>query len=211
MDDRRGVRETYDRIAEHFSETRHHPWPDVEAFCAGRRASVAVDVGCGNGRHTALLVDRADRAVGVDASPTLLSIAAEAVPGAAFLAGDAARLPLAADVADLGIYVATLHHLPDRTLRRRSLDELARILDAEGVAIVSVWSTVHERFDDVDGDDDVGVDRTIDWTLPDGETVPRYYHIYSPTEFERDLADSALEAVSTWLTSGNCYAIVTPA
>jgi ubiquinone/menaquinone biosynthesis C-methylase UbiE len=202
MDDRAGVRATYDRIAAHFSATREHPWPEVESFCADRRAD-ALDVGCGNGRHTELLAGRADRAIGLDASRELLDIARDRVPDAEFLAGDAASLPLSDDAVGLAVYVATLHHLPTRQLRRRSLDELARVLAAGGAGLVGVWSTAHDRFDA-----EAGFDTEIDWTLPGGETVPRYYHIYAPAEFDGDLDASGLAVVDSFVSSGNCYAVV---
>jgi len=85
--------------------------------------------------------------------------------------------------------VATLHHLPTRADRRRSLDELARVLAPDGRALVSAWSTEHDRFDD-DGDD--GFDTTVDWTLPGGEVVPRFYHVYAPDEFQADVAATGL-------------------
>jgi hypothetical protein len=48
----------------------------------------------------------------------------------------------------------------------------------------------------------------VDWTLPGGETVPRFYHIYAPAEFRRELDDSGLSTVSFEVSSGNCYAVV---
>lgn len=207
--DRRDVRETYDAIADHFAATRAHPWPETEAFCEGRHVEVALDVGCGNGRNAAVLVDHADAVVGVDASGALLSIARDRVTQAAVLQGDAPRLPLRDDVAGLALYIATVHHLADRSLRCRSLDELARVLVPGGEALVSAWSTHEDRFE-VDPDVESGFDTHLDWTLPDGETVPRYYHIYAPPEFERDLAESDLRVARTWVSSGNCYAVVGP-
>jgi ubiquinone/menaquinone biosynthesis C-methylase UbiE len=209
-DDRRDVRETYDAIAEHFARTRAYPWPETEAFCEDHSGDTAVDVGCGNGRNAEPLAACADHVVGVDASGRLLDVARERVPTATFLQGDAARLPLAGDVADLGVYVATLHHLPGRRLRRRSLDELARVLVPGGEALVSAWSTEHDRFDAPAGAE-TGFDTHVDWTLPGGETVPRFYHIYAPAEFEADLAASDLATVRSWRSSGNCYAVVSPA
>jgi ubiquinone/menaquinone biosynthesis C-methylase UbiE len=209
-DDRRAVRATYDAVADHFAATRANPWPETEAFCEGRRVDVALDVGCGNGRNAEVLADHADAVVGLDLSGSLLSIAGDRVPGAAFLQADAARLPIDDAAADLALYVATLHHLPDRSLRRRSLDELARVLSTGGEALVSAWSTGHDRFDAAP-EADTGFDTQVDWTLPDGETVPRYYHIYAPAEFDRDLAASALAVDRTWRSSGNCYAVVGPA
>jgi len=206
MADRPGVRATYERIADHFSATREHPWPDVESFCADRSADTALDIGCGNGRHTALLADRSTRTLGLDASRSLLSIARDRVPDAAFIEGDAASLPIAAQTVDLALYVATLHHLPDRRLRIRSLDELARVLTPDGTALISVWSTTHDRFDTED--ESVGFDTDVEWTLPGGETVPRFYHIYAPEEFESDLDESDLSIVESFLAMGNCYAVV---
>jgi len=207
--DRRDVRGTYDVIAEHFAATRAHPWPETEAFCEGRHVEVALDVGCGNGRNAAVLVDHADAVVGVDVSGALLSIARDRVRHAAVLQGDAARLPLHTNSAELALYIATLHHLSDRSLRRRSLDELARVLAPGGNGLVSAWSTVHDRFE-ADPDAESGLDTHVEWTLPDGETVPRYYHIYAPPEFDRDLAESDLRVDRTWVSSGNCYAVVGP-
>jgi tRNA (uracil-5-)-methyltransferase TRM9 len=205
MDDRQGVRDTYEHIAEHFASTREYPWPEVESFCADRAAETALDLGCGNGRHVELLSTHADRVVGLDISHELLTIAADRVPTAALIEGDASRLPLADDSVGLAVYVATLHHLPSRSLRRASLDELARVLD--GPALVSAWSTAHDRFE-ASADAEEGFDTDVDWTLPGGETVPRFYHIYAPAEFDADLDASALSVERSWISSGNCYAVV---
>ena len=200
------VREVYDTIAAHFAETRHHAWPESREFLDGRSGAVGLDIGCGNGRNADLLAERVDRALGLDASRELLGEARLRVGDrVTLLQGDAARLPVAADSVHLALYIATLHHLPDRETRRESLAELARVLAPGGQGLVSVWSTAHERFD---ADDPVGFDTTVDWTLPDGETVPRFYHIYAPAEFEADLDASPLTVEETWLASGNCYARV---
>ena len=210
--DRPDPRVTYDRIADHFAATREHPWPEIESFVADADpVALALDLGCGNGRHAETLADCADRIVGVDASRGLLEAARRrhADRGLDFefplVQGDAARLPLAADRFGLGVYVATLHHLRPRATRTDSLDELGRVLAPGGRALVSVWSTTHDRFDA-----DRGFDTTVDWTLPGGETVPRYYHIYDPDEFDRDLAASGLVVHDDFRASGNCYAVVGP-
>lgn len=204
------VHEVYDRIAEHFAATRATPWPEVASFLADRGpVARAVDVGCGNGRHSELLAERADRVVGVDASGELLAVAradaAEAGYGdaLALVRGDAGALPLADAVADLGLYVATLHHLRPRVRRRASLDEFARVLGPDGVGLVSVWSVTHDRFDAAEG-----FDTTVPWTLPDGERLARFYHIYDPAELRADLDASACRAVDRFESSGNCYAVV---
>jgi ubiquinone/menaquinone biosynthesis C-methylase UbiE len=211
------TRATYDRIAEHFAETREYPWPEVESFVAetttGGQAR-ALDLGCGNGRHAELLADHGAEVVGLDVSRGLLETAGERARDREFdvdlLQGDASRLPLGDDAFSLAVYVATLHHLRPREARVASLDELARVLAPGGRALVSAWSTAHDRFE-VDADAEVGFDTEVDWTLPGGETVPRFYHIYAPREFEADLAASDCRVVSWEVSSGNCYAVVGPA
>ncbi len=209
--DTAAVARTYDRIAEHFAETREYPWPEVTGFLEGRTGGVGLDVGCGNGRHVAPLRDVVDRAVGVDVSRGLLAVARERAvergyaAGTAFAAGDAASLPVADDAVDLGVYVATLHHLPNRERRVTSLDELARVLAPGGRAVVGAWSVAHDRFDR-----ERAHDTTVAWTLPGGETVPRFYHVYDRAEFDADLARSALAVERAFESSGNCYAVVGP-
>jgi len=210
---RADVRATYERIGSHFSKTRRYAWPEVEAFVEDHgRGQWGLDLGCGNGRHSELLADAVDRVVGLDASRELLDSADDRLAdldGVALVQGDAATLPLADGVIDVAVYVATLHHLPTTNARRASLDELARVLAPTGRALVSVWSTAHDRFED-SADAETGFDTTVDWTLPGGRTVPRFYHIYAPAEFERDVAASDLILDSLELSSGNCYAVVRP-
>jgi len=208
MPTRNDVRATYDRIARHFAEKRRSPWPAVENFLAHRSGTVGLDLGAGNGRHAELLAERVQRVHAADISSTALAVASERAAAGGYaielLQTDAAALPLRSGAIDLVVYVATLHHLPSRELRVRSLDELARVLAPAGEAIVSAWSVSHEQFDA-----DVAFDTTVGWTLPDDETVARYYHIYDLAEFEADIDASALERLDTFEAAGNCYAIVT--
>jgi len=205
------IREVYDEIATHFSKTRVSPWPEVEAFLGGRTGELGADVGCGNGRHAEVLAGRVECVVGIDVSRAVLAEARGRMDAggwdAELLQADAAGLPLRTRTVDLAVYVATLHHLPDREARIASLDELARVLAAGGRALVSAWSTTHETFDADPGASE-GFDTTVDWTLPGGETVPRFYHIYTPAEFQRDIVESELLVEKVYVSSGNCYAEV---
>jgi ubiquinone/menaquinone biosynthesis C-methylase UbiE len=200
------VQATYDEIATHFSKTRHSPWPEVEKFLKGVPSGrVGLDVGCGNGRHLPLIQERVDRAIGIDLSRAMLWEAKAHVPTTSdrLLLADAASLPLASDSVDVGISIATVHHLRDRAARLDSFQELGRVLASDGRALVSAWSTTHDRFDESEG-----FDTTVDWTLPDGEIVPRFYHIYAPEEFVADVEAAGLSVRDHYNSSGNCYAEV---
>ena len=204
---RREVRETYDRIAEHFAQTRAYAWPDVEQFIENSSHSpVALDLGCGNGRHAELLAETAETVVCADLSEEVLGTARDRIESdtpAYLVQADAATLPFRRASVDLVVYIAALHHLPTRALRIRSLNELARVLTPTGRALISVWSTEHSSFDATDG-----FDTTINWTLPDGEIVERFYHIYDPAEFDHDVRESALSVRDVFVNEGNSYAVV---
>ncbi|MFB6109863.1 MAG: class I SAM-dependent methyltransferase [Halodesulfurarchaeum sp.] len=201
------IRAVYDRIGPHFSKTRRHPWTDVTDFLGTVEGTVGLDVGCGNGRHTEAMAAAVDRPIGLDLSGTLIREARSRIRSAGveatFLQGSATAIPVGSSTVDVGLYIATIHHLRDRDVRVQSLDELARVLRPAGTALISSWCTTHETFDR-----DSGFDTTVDWTLPGGETVPRFYHIYDPAEFDTDLRASRLDLEGTWTSRGNCYARV---
>jgi len=187
------VRAVYDDIASHFAKTRASPWPEVTDFLdeKGHGGGVGLDLGCGNGRHSVPLAAVTARAVGVDLSRGLLAEASASVGDErlSLLQGDATAVPLGDGRVDVALYVATLHHLPDRETRVESLGELRRMLAPGGRALVSAWTATHDRFDAA------------------GETVPRFYHIYARSEFEKDIAAAGLTIEESFLSSGNCYAV----
>jgi len=74
---------------------------DALGLQAGSRV---LDVGCGPGRHAHALAKRGVEVVGVDISEPFVALARDAaVPGSAFVRGDARRLPLAPSSCDAAI------------------------------------------------------------------------------------------------------------
>ena len=204
----------YNRIAGHFAQTREYAWPEVEGFVeteVDRRGGLkrTLDLGCGNGRHAQLLAEHGAEVIGLDVSRGLLAAARERAIDREFdvhlVHGDAGRLPFENERFSQVVYVATLHHLPTREARQASLSEVGRVLEPGGRGLVSAWSTAHDRFEATEG-----FDTTVDWTLPGGEQVGRYYHIYDPEEFREDLEAAAIEVLDCRISSGNCYAVVGP-
>jgi SAM-dependent methyltransferase len=110
--------------ADYLEETRRGMWDDPETLSdleLGSRGRI-VDVGCGSGELTRVLVRESPaEVVGIDADPGLLSVAREHAPVAA---GDATRLPLRNGVADLVVCQALLINLPDPAA---AVEEFARI------------------------------------------------------------------------------------
>jgi SAM-dependent methyltransferase len=124
--------------AEHYDEGRFgDPWGRLYRACeerALRRALALVprhgrvlDVACGTGRVTELLVREGFGAVaGTDVSPAMLDVARRRLPGVEFFPGDATRLPVDDRSFDAVTCIGLVMHLDDQT-RLRVLNELARI------------------------------------------------------------------------------------
>jgi len=199
-DEKKLLRDTYDAIASSFDETRREPWEDVTEFVDGRAGSVALDLGCGNGRHLTLLRERFGVAVGLDFSRPMLNLCDDNV-----VRGDLSALPFPASCADLVLCVAALHHLPTRDGRLGALDEIERVLRDGGEALVSVWAIEHPKFDGVR--DEIrasGGDFHVPWKRGDAER-DRYYHIHDRAAFENLVDDSPLSG-EVWESEGNYYA-----
>jgi SAM-dependent methyltransferase len=120
--------------ADYLERTREGLWESTAALAdlsLPDRERV-VDVGCGSGEFTRVLAAESPASVvGVDADPALLAVARETVD-AAFVAGDATRLPLRDEAADLVGCQALLVNLPDPA---RAVAEFARV-SADLVAAV---------------------------------------------------------------------------
>ncbi|XP_077915186.1 tRNA (carboxymethyluridine(34)-5-O)-methyltransferase ALKBH8 isoform X2 [Halichoerus grypus] len=139
--EREYVHRVYEEIAEHFSSTRHTPWPRVVDFLkALPSGSLVADVGCGNGKY--LGINKELYMVGCDRSQALVGICRER--RSEVLVGDALAVPLRGGSWDACISVAVTHHLATAERRAAALQELVRLLRPGGMALVYVWAMEQE-------------------------------------------------------------------
>jgi ubiquinone/menaquinone biosynthesis C-methylase UbiE len=108
--------------------------PIVEDIIGGLPVGVAIDVGCGTGRHSRYLADRGHRVIGIDTSPEMLARAQAKAPRAWFIEADLRDFPIPDDSVDLVVCCLTLTHLPDL---HTVLAEFVRILRPGGDVILS--------------------------------------------------------------------------
>ena len=203
------VSEVYEEIAEHFSGTRHSPWPGVVTFINSLAPnSLVLDVGCGNGKYLGVRSDVC--LIGNDNSANLCGICRDR--GHEVFVCNALRIPLRRAVCDSVICIAMLHHMTTAERRLSVLQNIAELLRPGGVGLVTVWA--HEQHLDLstsvkeekgegcaDSTEDGGVGRRhfasqdvfVDWQLkvnPTGsddagspnKVYYRYYHVFQEGE-----------------------------
>jgi SAM-dependent methyltransferase len=99
-----------------------------------------IDVGCGNGAFTEVLIQRCAPAEvqGVDPSPQQITFARtrEGARGAVFTEGDAQALSFAADRFDAAVMALVLFFVPDPA---KGLAEMVRVVRPGGLVAAYVW------------------------------------------------------------------------
>ena len=158
----------YDEIYQEFSATRRNVWPVVREYIDALPANATVcDVGCGNGKNQY----RDDILwTSLDSSIKMCSLVPNSVNACV------TRIPFNDSSFDHCISIACIHHLDSFEKRRKAVNELERILQPGGSALISMWGA-QEKYG--------CYDTMIKWRTND---KMRYYYL-STDECIRNLFD----------------------
>lgn len=129
--------EAYGRFMGRFSEPLAEVFVEAAGLTAGQRA---VDVGCGPGALTAVLVERlgSDAVVGVEPSASFVDAARERLPGVTIVLGAAEALPLPDGGADAALAQLVVHFMTDPVA---GLREMVRVTRPGGTVAACVWDS----------------------------------------------------------------------
>lgn len=198
---------TWNTIAKSFDITRKKPWEKCINFINNlSNEYVLADIACGNGRHLIPAAKHCKHVIGLDISGELLNIVQkklnnEKIRNVTLLHSDIVNTPIDTESVDAVMYIAALHNIQGRINRINSLKEIKRILKNDRVALISVWSRWQDKyrmhflkkwFFQI-GNDEFG-DIDIYWKQH-GLNIPRFYHLYSKKEFQKDLNDTNLKII----------------
>jgi ubiquinone/menaquinone biosynthesis C-methylase UbiE len=133
--------DAYDAFMGRYSRLLAPQLADLAGVEPGQRV---LDVGCGPGALTTVLVERigAENVSAVDPSEQFVAAARERHPGVDVQRASAEELPFADDTFDAAIAQLVVHFMADPV---RGLSEMARVTRAGGVVAACVWDHAGEQ------------------------------------------------------------------
>lgn len=192
----------YDVIADEFSNTRQSSWKEFKIFLKYiKNGENIVDLGCGNGRfYDFLQKNHKIKYTGIDNSKNLLSLAKRKFQNdhnSQFLEGDLIETELKTNSADIVTAIASFHHLPGKITRKKSLQEVHRILKKNGIFMVSVWNLFQPKYKKYVWKArlkhilSLGKYDWRDTLIPWGKTgIKRYYYAFKQAELQKLLEEN---------------------
>jgi len=175
----------WDAVADKWAEYRTRTVGEVEEFLDGKCGSV-LDLGCGSGRN---LIKSDDlEFYGVDFSQNLLDLA-EKEGYVELKKSTTDNIPYSDEMFDHIIFVRVLHCVDTEEKRKKTLEEIYRVLKKGGEAVVSVIGPENPRVKNK------GKESFIPWTT-EGIKHVRYNYNYDQDELEGQLKDAGFEVVS---------------
>ena len=164
---------TFTRTPGHDVFFHRYNWPAFLGLVP-RPGRATLDVGCGEGRVGPVLRELGHRVTGIDASATMVRLAAESGAYEQVLVADAAALPFDDGAFDLALAFMTLQDMDDPA---GALREAARVLEPGGslvAALVHPFNSGRDRpyFD---------VARTVEEFERDGITMT-FHQLHRPLE-----------------------------
>lgn len=190
------VKEVYEEIASHFSNTRVHKWNWIIDFLDSlKENSIVYDLGCGNGRnmnHGNL------KFIGIDNCENFINICKEKKFDV--INSNIVQVPLKNNSADAIICIAVLHHLSTQENRIKALLEMKRLIKPGGKIILSVWS-INQPQKTRRSFNNYG-NNIVLWNKY-GKIFERYYYIFKLDEIKNLIKTVGLTIIQYQYSCGN--------
>jgi len=194
----------YNLIANEFDKTRVRLWPCVKSFLDNFLSnSLILDIGCGNGKYMNYRNDI--KIKGIDISQELVNICIN--KGFDVIKGNMTNLPYNDNYFDGIICIASYHHLENDNDRKKTLNEIYRVLKNNGVCFLEVWAK--EQYDN--NKEFKNKSNLVKWTsVKTGNIYYRFYNIYSNGELEEEIQkfEPRFIIINNGYEKGNYYVIL---
>lgn len=195
----------YNTIADEFDKTRVRLWPCVISFLDEFQSNAEIlDIGCGNGKYMNYRDDINIK--GIDISTNLIEICKK--KGFDVIKAPMTDIPFTDNKFDGIICIASYHHLNNDDDRKKTLDEIYRILKPGGIAFIEVWGVVQTSPINKNAENFTKNANLVKWTsVKTGQIFYRYYNIYSEGELDNEIKKLKPEfnIIDSGYEKGNYY------
>lgn len=175
------IQNTYNNIANHFSDTRFKVWTCTIDFLDSLPSdSKGLEVGCGNGKN---MLYRNDIYMnGIDICDRFVDICKK--KNLDVIQGNMLELPYDNEYFDFVMAIAVLHHLDTEEKRINALNEMFRVCKKNGKIYILVWAFEQEESSKRKFK---SKDEMVPWiSKKDSNIYYRYYHLYSKDELNQE-------------------------
>ena len=183
----------WDNIAKPWKKYVVKKIPGVEKFLKNKKGKV-IDLGCGSGRN--MIPNKNIKYTGIDFSLKQLEKAKEYLKDnqmkAKLIKSEASNLKEIKDnTFDYGLFIAALHCIETPEKRKKSLEELYRVLKPKAKALITVWDSEDKRFSHIKNKGDI----YMAWRE---DNIPhmRYYYLYKKQELKELIKSSRFKIIS---------------
>ena len=194
----------YNNIADEFDKTRVRLWSCVISFLDSFPSnSKILDIGCGNGKYMNYRHELIIK--GIDISIKLVEICKN--KGFDVIKASMTDIPYTDNSFDGIICIASYHLLDNDNDRKKTLDEIYRILNPGGIALIEVWGKEQIK-PNKNAKDFVAKSNLVKWTsVKTGEIFYRYYNIYSNGDLEKEIIrlNPNFNIIDSGYEKGNYY------
>ena len=176
------VEQVYNKISNQFDRTRIRIWGSVKNFLNSIPAQSSIlEIGCGNGKNMLFRKDLDFH--GIDLSEKQVEICKS--KNLNVNVANMTSLPFSENQFNYAICIATYHHLDNDIDRKKSLEEIYRILKKNGRILLTVWAIEQDLDSHVSFKNR---DEMVPWkNKDDGNTYYRYYHVYGKNDLEEEI------------------------
>ena len=198
----------YNTIADEFDKTRVRLWTCVKNYLdTFEKNSYILDIGAGNGKYMTYRDDIIMK--GIDISIELVKICKN--KNLDVIHGNMTNLPFEDNTFDGLISIAAYHHLDNEADRKKTLNEMYRVLKFGGKCFIEVWAKEQTENSNKNTSEFKNNNNLVKWTsIKTNEIYYRYYNIYSNNELMDEIIRLKPEfKINTYgYEKGNYYIIL---
>ena len=182
----------WNSIAERWNSYRSRTAIEVIDFLKNKNGKV-LDMGCGSGRN--FINDKNLKIYGVDFSEEILKFAKKRADtlgiNVKLKKRNGNKIPFDDNFFDYAICFSVLHCIDSSEKRKKTIEELYRVLKPGYEALISVWGRGSPRVKNK------GKEDSVNWNV-NGVIYERYTYMFEKEEFENLIKDVGFEIIRSW-------------